>query len=159
MIWAAIWSGDRSNIEFMRRDEDAPRRGYTSASYIEVLEQQIPRIYQPDMIWQQDNASIHTAQRVTQWLTDHGIVTIEWPSNSPDLNPIEHCWSILKDYLNQHYPQLVYQGQDERDIREFYEAIEQSWLAIRQEVIDSCVQSMRRRVAAVIKAKGWYTKY
>ena len=42
MIWAAIWLEDRSNIEFIHRDEDSPREGYSAKSYLKVLNEQAP---------------------------------------------------------------------------------------------------------------------
>jgi len=159
MIWAGIWLGDRSNIHFMRRDESSKHSGYSAASYQEVLDEQVPQIYEPGMIWQQDNASIHTAGVIIDWLANNAIAVLPWPANSPDLNPIEHCWAYLKDYLNKHHPRLASQGQSEQAIRAYQAAIEEAWLAIGQELIDACIMSMMRRVQAVITAKGWYTKY
>ena len=159
MIWAGIWLGDRSNIHFLRRDESSKHGGYSAASYQEVLEEQVPQIYELGMIWQQDNASIHTARKIKKWLLDQGITLLDWPAVSPDLNPIEHCWAFLKDHLNEHYLELEGQGEGEQAVKAYQDAIEQSWLAIGQELIDSCIMSMMRRVDAVITAKGWYTKY
>ena len=64
MIWAGIWLGDRSNIHFLRRDESSKNGRYLAASYEEVLEEQIPQIYEPHIILQQDNASIYTARKI-----------------------------------------------------------------------------------------------
>jgi hypothetical protein len=90
MIWGAIWVGGRSDIVFMERDPKSPRKGYSGWSYLQVLKEQIPRIYQPGMTWQQDNAPIHTCEEVIAWLEDEGIERIEWPPNSPDLSPIKY---------------------------------------------------------------------
>lgn len=84
---------------------------------------------------------------------------MEWPAISPDLNPIEHCWAFLKDYLNEHFPHLIGQGMSEQAVREFQDAIEQAWLALNQSVMDGAIMSMRNRVDACIRAKGWYTNY
>ncbi len=42
-----------------------------------------------DFIFQQDLAPAHTAKSTTSWLNDHGVGVLDWPENSPDLNPIE----------------------------------------------------------------------
>ncbi len=41
-----------------------------------------------DLIFQQDLAPAHTAKSTKSWLNDHGVGVLDWPANSPDLNPI-----------------------------------------------------------------------
>jgi transposase len=52
----------------------------------------------------QDNASIHTAKKITQWFEDEGILVLDWPPCSPDMNPIGHLWARMKEWIVQHYP-------------------------------------------------------
>lgn len=51
----------------------------------------------------QDNARIHTARIVQDWLHEQEFEVLEWPPYSPDLNPIEHVWARLKELVNEHY--------------------------------------------------------
>jgi hypothetical protein len=159
MIWGAIWIGGRSDIVFMKRDLKSPRQGYSGWSYLQVLKDQVPRIYQPGMRWQQDNAPIHTCEEVLTWLEDEGIDRIEWPPNSPDLSPIEHVWRILKDRLNKNCPWLRVMGKSKAAYRAFIQAIVTEWEDIDQDLIDNLIKSMDSRVNTVLEAKGWHTRY
>lgn len=48
----------------MERDIDAKKNGYTQNSYLKVLEDNIPTLWEPGLIFMQDNAPIHTAKRI-----------------------------------------------------------------------------------------------
>ncbi len=53
-----------------------------------------------DFIFQQDLAPVHTAKSTKSWLNDHGVGVLDWPPNSPDLNPIENRFFIGLKYSN-----------------------------------------------------------
>ena len=52
-----------------------------------------------DCIFQQDNAPRHTARITKQWLATNGILVLDWPQYSPELNAIGHLWGHLKQKL------------------------------------------------------------
>lgn len=65
MVWAgfSLLEGC-SNLCFLKKDPAAPRQGYSARSYVTILEDQIPRIYQPGYRFMQDNALLCTAHVV-----------------------------------------------------------------------------------------------
>ena len=64
MVWGAIWIEGKSDIVIMDRDEASKRGGYSANSYITVLDDQLPTIYNPGMKFMQNNAPIHTAGKM-----------------------------------------------------------------------------------------------
>lgn len=160
MFWAAVWgTGERTELVMMERDNLGARLGYTRNSYIWALEEGLIPVYEPGQIFQQDNAPIHTAEDVKEWLERHGIWVLEWPPYSPDLNPIEHIWWRLKQKVFELYPELERQGASEEALNNLRSACKEAWRLIGRELIKAVVDSMPRRIEAVIKAIGWQTKY
>ncbi len=58
-----------------------------------------------DFIFQQDLAPAHTAKRKPKLVNDHGVGVLDWPANSPDLNPIENLWGIVKRKMRTRDPE------------------------------------------------------
>lgn len=104
------------------------------------------------VIFQHDNDPKHKAKSVTKWLRKQPFKVLDWPSQSPDLNPIEHLWALLKRRLNQY-------ASAPKGMLELWERIETEWNKITEEDCLRLVESMPDRIKAVIKAKGHWTKY
>ena len=143
----------------MDRDENSPRTGYMARSYQKILKEGLLPYYEPRDIFQQDNVSIHFTKTVKQWFEEYRICVIDWPVHSLDLNPIEHIWIFLKQQLYRLYPDLYTLKDNELDRAEFERMVRTAWWAIPQAKIDKLVKSMPRRLRAIYRAKGWYTKY
>ena len=80
-----------------------------AAVYQEILEHfMLPsadKLYgDADFIFQQDLAPAHSAKTTTNWFADHDITVLDWPVNSPDLNPIENLWGIVKRKMRNTRP-------------------------------------------------------
>ncbi len=94
MIWGATSSAGVGPLCFLKTNVTAP-------VYQDILEHfMLPSADQlfkdADFIFQQDLAPAHTVKSTKSWLNDHGVGVLDWPANSPDLNPIENLRGIVK---------------------------------------------------------------
>src|SRR4051794_9935780 len=87
-------------------------------------------------ILQADNDPKHSSHLVKTWLNNKRIITMEWPSQSPDLNPIEHLWGEL----GRRCATVKTKNKMEK-----FQLLEKEWAAIPQAVIDDLLNSMPRR--------------
>jgi hypothetical protein len=159
MYWAGISLQGRTSLVPMTRDLTSERQGYTAWSYMTALEEGLLPFIKPWDRFQQDNAKIHVARDVIEWLMEYGITLIDWPPNSPDLSPIENIWNILKRKIRRLYPHLKGLKDNRADRAEFKRCVDLAWQAIPQDQIRDLMKSIPDRLRACIRARGWYTKY
>jgi hypothetical protein len=97
---------------------------------------------------------------VKEWFENHDIRTTDWPPYSPDLNPIENAWHALKVLALKMFPDVMNgKGDTEEARKNIEECLQAAWKALSNDLFESLIESMPRRVAACIAAEGWHTKY
>jgi transposase len=104
-----------------------------------------------NFIFLDDNTRPHTVRVATQYLADHGIERMDWPSKSPDLNPIEHVWDMMSRRCIE---ELEMQPNGLQLLGVVLEAV---WDAVRDVI--RLISSRRQRCQAVIAAGGGHTRY
>ncbi len=142
MFWGAISCSSRSPLFAIDGTMNTDR-------YIKLLQDDFFKwVHEQDIemtVFQQDNASCHVSKRSKQFFQDQNVQVLDWPANSPDLNPIENVWGILKDKVGKRSPQTKV------ELQRF--AIEE-WSVIPQNVIKKTIKSFKKRCAQVISRQG-----
>lgn len=103
-----------------------------------------------NLIFQQDNDPKHTAKLTKEFLEKEDVIVLEWPAQSPDLNPIEHLWAILDREIGDRA------FRKKEDLKESGPV---AWEKIDKQKIKNLVESMSTRLGEVIKANGGPTRY
>ncbi len=116
--------------------------------YVEIVERHIPEINQmlgDDWRFQQDNDPKHTSRIAKTFLNDNVPEVMDWPSNSPDLNPNENLWNIVKTNVEKRMPD------NHGDLEQF---MKEEWGKIPDSVLINLVNSMKTRCELVIEKNG-----
>jgi hypothetical protein len=113
-----------------------------------------------DLTFMHDGAPCHRTLDVTEFLAEEEIKTMVWPAQSPDLNPIENIWHMLKVKFHERFSDLRCSLSKSQGVIEKYgEILQQVWRELNPTVLSNLIRSMPGRVQAVIQANGGATRY
>ena len=159
MFWAAFGFGVRTTLVALKGDPAAQKKGVTAKVYKAVLDEHLPPILRYGAIFMHDNAPIHTAHIIRDCLQENRIHVMDWPPYSPDLNPIENLWALLKAEIYRSYPELIGLSNTQASLDLLIRCAIATWEDQSEQMLTVLLDSMVHRVNAVLKANGWYTKY
>ena len=148
MVWAAFSYHGRGPIQFIE-----PGTTVNAKSYLNIIQNKLPvhmAIHQCS-IYQQDGATCHQAGIVRKWLRDSRIDVLDWPGNSPDINPIENLWTLVKKKVQLRRPD---------SILDLKHAIRSVWvLDVNKSLCEKLIDSLPTRINLILKARGQPIKY
>lgn len=149
MVWGGFNFNGTLPIEFISTKMN-------SAAYIQMLQGNLLAnagdLVGATWVFQQDNAAIHRSRATMKWFEDSAVAVLEWPSRSPDMNPIENLWGILarRVYAN---------GRQFDCVGALKQKIEEEWSNLDGNILQNLINSMPKRIFEVILNKGGHTKY
>lgn len=143
-IWGAVSASGIKSIHIFSENMNADK-------YVSILKENFLSIYNSDLYFQFDNDPKHTSSKAKTFLTKNSIKYLDFPPYSPDLNPLENIWSILKYNITKR------KGEIKRD--NFKNVIIEEWNNISDDVIKKIIGSMNKRLNEIIKNRGNYLDY
>ncbi|GFT56152.1 transposable element Tcb1 transposase, partial [Trichonephila clavipes] len=149
LVWGGIILGSRTDLHV----QSVTMTGHI---YRDVILEQHVRLFRGAMgaefLFMDDNARPHPANIVDECLQSEDITRKDWPTYSPDLNPIEHMWDMLGRRIAARLPPPTY-------LPELRRALLDEWCNIPQDQIDNLILSMPRRCMACMVSSERHTPY
>jgi transposase len=153
MFWSAISVEKRGTLisisgKFVKCAIFTPGSMNTERYTAMLSEHFVPtaqRLFGAHYIFAQDNAPCHKSKAVLNFFQENQIELLPWPAGSPDLNPIENLWGILKANVAKRFPKTKSQ------LEQF--AIDE-WQKIPQETMKNAILSMPTRISQVTEREG-----
>ena len=143
MVWGAICYKGVGKLVFVDGKMDSEQyESILGLGYKMTIE--MHDIDRGNLIFEQDNDPKHTSKSTKNWMEMNGFNVFEWPSNSRDMNPIEHVWNDV-DMRSQK------KSSQARNIDELRSQVEEEWYKTSPEYIKGLFKSMPRRIKALLK--------
>ena len=149
MVWAGISVAERTQLHFVQGNMTSH---YYRENVLQAIVLPMRNRLGDRFLLMDDNARPHRARIITTFLEDNQIQRLDWPSMSPDLNPIENIWGMLGTRVRNHNPPVT-------NVQTLTAALQEEWDSIEQAVIRNTVVSMRRRCTECVNNDGASTHY
>lgn len=148
-VWGGIHYGGKTELVILENNVNAVR--YANLLTTTALPY-ARRHFRRNFVYQHDNAPAHRARRIQDLLEQEEVEVMPWPPYSPDCNPIEHCWDQLDRAVRQRDPAPS-------SLQELRAALLEEWENLSQRNVNKLIDSMPRRIGAVLESRGGYTRY
>jgi hypothetical protein len=143
VLWGCMSYYSVGNLALIEGKMNGPK-------YVQILQENLVASAEKmglgsDFVFQQDNDPKHKSKIAQDFFSENGIRLVEWPSQSPDLNVIEHLWSELKKRYGNYRA---------RSKSELLKRIQEIWSSFDRRYLENLVNSIYSRCNSVIYAKG-----
>lgn len=154
IFWGCFWQNELGPLIALLAGR------INSDRYCEILEEHLFPFYtmvketlREEPWFMDDNCKVHKSITTKVFKDELGIQMLEWPSQSPDINPIENLWKLWKDCIEKSHPQPTNHD-------ELIEVVQRGWEELKtMDVGQTLADSIKNRIIAVKVAKGQPTKY
>jgi len=147
MVWGAISKKGIVNLKFVDGTEDKYK-------YLEILQKNL--IEKANLLYgingwrfQQDNAPVHNSYLIKEWLSENVPHVLNHPPQSPDLNPIENIWGIMKTRIEKNNP---------KNLPELKLEVAAAWESLSTEIISNCIDHLHKTIMDVKAKNGGFSK-
>ena len=128
-----------------------PMTGHLNTTAYILYDSVLPTLRQQfgedPLLFQHDNAPMHKVRSIQKWFVEIGVEELDWPAQSPDLNSIEHLWDQLERRLRS-------RSNCPTSVPDLPNALVADWKQVPAALFQHLMESLPRRVEAVIAAKG-----
>jgi transposase len=146
-VWGAVSMKGILTCHTFRYNLDGPYYVHMPENYLLSAARQQ---FRQNWRLQQNNNPKHTNNICKRFINNNVPQLLEWPSNSPEVNPIENIWSIVKPKVEKRKP---------KDIDELELFLAEEFKNTEINVVKNCVMSMKKRCLSLISSKGERIKY